>query len=586
VKTLLAFLVLAQDPEATNSAGMKLVRIAPGDFVMGAGDGPPRSREEWQGRDADESPAHKVRITRAFFIGTTEVTNGQFRAFDPAHPGKDEEPVVQVTWARAVEFCAWLSKKEGKPYRLPTEAEWEYACRAGTTTPFATAPEQVNFKGKVQPVGTQAPNAWGLHDVHGNVAEWCHDWYGPYVAEEQTDPVGRVDGIARVVRGGSWLGGSARLCRSSNRSGHLPEDSNRATGFRVVLGELPATAPLPAPGPADVRPGTPPAAPEGPYFMDFSDRRPSIPKDSWGPVFSQHNHYAAVTVCPNGDVLAAWYTTVSEEGRELAQASSRLRAGSDRWEPATLFFDVPDVNDHAPVLMTDGKRIYHFFTQSLRGWDDASDCVRTSDDSGATWSKPRILLSRDDPKRLSQPCSAFAAKDGTIVLACDGDGHRDERLVTSADGKTWKVAGGDLRKAAGGKYAIHPAVVPLGDGSIGCFLRGPDPMPFMVSKDLGETWEARELPFPGINVGQKAAALRLSSGAILLVSLDSKKKVAGGGTFAALSLDDGKTWPHVRKVDGVTGYLATAQAPNGVVYVVGSRMGAAAFNEAWIKEAK
>ncbi len=595
---LLALLLFpTQEKEQANSIGMRFVRVEPGGFLMGAGDAPPRSREEWQARDADEAPAHRVRITRAFYLGAGEVTNAQYEKFDPAHKrlrgARDDEPVVSVSWAQAVEFCAWLSKKEGKPYRLPTEAEWEYACRAGTATPFhagaTIVPEQANFMGrKPEPVESYPPNGWRLHDMHGNVAEWCLDWYGPYEAGEQADPVGRADGYARVVRGGSHLGGSPRYCRSSNRSGHLPEDANRATGFRVALAEMPDSKPLPLPVP-DVRQGAAPSeGPAGAFSANFTKdgRGPSIPRDTWGPIFSQHNHYAAVAVCPNGDVLACWYTTVSEEGRELAQAASRLPAGSDRWEPAVLFFDVPDVNDHAPVLLSDGKRLYHFFTQSLRGWDDATDCVRVSEDSGATWSKPRIVVSRDDPKRLSQPCSAFVAKDGTIVLACDGDGHRDERLVTSADGgKTWKVAGGDLRKAAGA-YAIHPAVAPRADGSIVAFLRGPDPMPMFASRDLGETWEAETTPFPGIRVGQKAAALRLSSGALLLVSLDSKKKVVDGGTFAALSLDDGKTWPHVRKVEGVTGYLSAAQARNGIIYVVGSRMGAAAFNEAWVKEGK
>jgi sulfatase modifying factor 1 len=538
MNTLAAFLLL------------QLVPVEPGEFVMGEGDGPPRTREEWKTRDWDESPAHKVKITKAFSIGATEVTNAQFRAFDPEHKGADAEPVTRVTWAQAVAYCDWLSKKEGKPYRLPTEAEWEYACRAG------------------QPIGKK-------------VEEWCLDWYGPYEAGEQVDPVGRADGYARVVRGGA---------RASNRSGHLPEDANRLTGFRVVVGEMPSTKPLPVPV-VEVR--QEPAPKEGPdpskpYFVDFAKEKknPTIPKETWGPIFSAWNHFTTVCVCPNGDVLAAWYSTVDEAGRELCQASSRLRAGSDRWDPATLFFDVPGVNDHAPVLLCEGKRIYHFFTQSLKGWDDASDCVRTSDDSGATWSKPKIIVSRDDPKRLSQPCSAFVAKDGTIVLACDGDGHRDERLVTSSDGgKTWKVASGDMRKTAGGKYVIHPAIAPRADGSTVCFLRGPDPMPMLVTKDFGETWEAEETPFSGIGVGQKAAALRLASGAILLVSIDQKKR-AGGGTFAALSLDEGKTWPHVRKLEGVTGYMSAAQAPNGVVYAFGTRMSCVAFNEAWLKEGK
>jgi hypothetical protein len=294
-------------------------------------------------------------------------------------------------------------------------------------------------------------------------------------------------------------------------------------------------------------------------------------------------------VCPNGDVLAAWYTTVEEEGRELAQAASRLRAGADRWDPPSLFFDVPDVNDHAPVLLGDGKRIYHFSTQSLHGWDYASDVLRVSDDSGATWSKPRIILSRDDPDHLSQPCSALLAKDGTLVLACDGDNHDRERLLLSRDrGATWSVAAGDLRKQAG-RYVIHPAIVERADGTLLSFMRGPDPMPVFVSKDLGDTWAEQATPFPGISVGQKAAVLKLRSGGLLLCSHDNKKRLVGGGTFAALSLDDGKTWPHVRKVAGPDGYMSLAQTPDGVIYLVGPngfKINCAAFNEAWLKERK
>jgi hypothetical protein len=186
---------------------------------------------------------------------------------------------------------------------------------------------------------------------------------------------------------------------------------------------------------------------------------------------------------------------------------------------------------------------------------------------------------------MSQPCSAFVASDGTIVLAADGDGHRDERLITSRDGgKSWIVASGDMRKTA--KASLHPAIVPRGDGAVLSFMRGPDPMPMLLSKDFGESWEMGETPFPGISVGQKAAALRLKSGEILLVSFDSKKKQFGGGTFAALSPDDGKTWPHARKLEGVTGYLSAAQASNGMIHVFGSKMSGVAFTEAWVKEAK
>ncbi len=611
--------------EFTNSLGMKLVRIEPGEFTMGCGKEPPRSEAEWKLRDWDEAPEHKVRITKPFYMSVCEVTNKQYEEFDPKHKdfrgkfgaygqGKvstaDDEPVTMVSWHDAVRFCEWLSKREGQPYRLPTEAEWEFACRAGTTAVYNTGdtltPEQANIglakdgKKKIAttPVGSYPPNAWGLCDMHGNVEEWCLDWFGPYEAGEQADPVGKADGYARVTRGGShsieaWAADNARYCRSSNRSGHLPDDANRCTGFRVVLGETPRatvgspdrafptlsdkpTVPLVQQGQAP-REGPDPARP---YFVNFTAEKKAatIPKDAWGPIFSAHNHFTALCACPNGDVLAAWYTTKSESGRELALAASRLRVGADRWEPASLFFDVPDVNDHAPVLLCDGKRIWHFSSQALAGWDDTSILMRTSDDSGATWSKPRIILPRHDPDHLSQSCSAFIGPDGLLGLAVDGDNHRRERLMTSRDGgQTWRVGKSDMK-------GIHPAAVPLDGGSVIAFTRGPHPMPMFTSSDWGDTWQATDTPFPGINVGQKAAALKLASGAVLLCSFDTKKALVGGGTFAALSLDGARTWPHVRKVEGVGGYMSVAQAPNGVIYLFGSRMSCVAFNEAWLRE--
>lgn len=604
----------------SNSIGQTMIPIQPGTFIMGTGDSPPRSEEAWQKRDWDESPAHQVSISQPYFLSAHEVTNAQYEQFDPEHKelrGKfggssgDDDPVTFVSWDDAVAFCRWLSEKEGRTYRLPTEAEWEYACRAGTTTKFSTGDAlsraQANIgvaadgqkKETTMPVGSFAANAWGLFDMHGNVAEWCSDWHGPYAAGEQTDPVGRSDGMSRVVRGGSyavasWKDDNAHFCRSANRGGYLPDDANRMTGFRVVLGEMPKTKPLPpAEPPLHQRDVMQAAAPKAgppadkPYFDDFRDRRPTMAHDAWGPIFSKWNHFTACCVCPNGDVLAAWYTTKSESGRELAQAASRLPAGSDTWQPASLFFDVPDVNDHAPVLLCHGKRIYHFASQSLRGWDETTNVMRTSDDNGATWSQPNIIFRREGPHNLSQACSAFATDDGTIYLAVDGNGHRTESLIVSRDGgKTWKVASGDLRKAAGGEYAIHPAIAPTKDGGIVAFLRGPDPMPRLFSDDDGESWKQSDTPLAGVGVGQKATALRLQSGALLLCAQDARKPPITGerGTLAALSFDDGETWPHVRHLPGVGGYMSSAQAANGVIYVFGTRLSAVAFNEAWLRE--
>ena len=567
-------------------------------------------------RDDDESPAHVVKIGNPYFLAVHEVTNAEYEQFDSARkswrnkfgasPGGDH-PVTFVTWDEADAFCQWLSKKEGKPYRLPTEAEWEYACRAGTTTKFSfgddLSAEQANLgvskDGKkpqaTMPVGSYPANAWGLHDMHGNVAEWCLDWHGPYEAGEQIDPMGRSHGYARVVRGWSWQLQSMtakRYARSANRSGHLPDDANRCVGFRVVLGEMPDAKPLPPivePYQRDVKQiKASTEANKAPTFMNWAERKknPAIPKDSWGPMFSQHNHFAAVTFCPNGDLLAAWYTTVTEPGREVAMACSRFRAGSDRWDDASPFFDVPDVNDHAPVLFCDGKRIFHFGTQSLKGWDDASNFVRGSDDNGVTWSQPKIIIPRHGPLPLSQPCTCIVdRKTGAMLLACDGDNHRDERVAISEDGgKNWKVQPGDMRAVAT-RYVIHPALVQRADGSLLSFMRGPHPMPAYASNDLGKTWSEVATPFPGIGAGQRVAALKLASGALVVVSHDNKTAITGG-VFAALSDDDGATWKHVRKVDGVHGYMAMTQTPNGMVHVFGTRMSAASFNEAWLREGK
>jgi formylglycine-generating enzyme required for sulfatase activity len=232
--------------QATNSVGMKLSLIPPGQFVMGS---PPE--EEWHRNDEIQ---HGVTLTKAFYMGATEVTQGQWKALMGENPSfftDDALPVDTVTWEQALEFCRKLSEKEGMRYHLPTEAEWEYACRAGTTTPFYTgntiSTDQANYdgnhsygggnKGVFRETTTQAgsfmPNAWGLHDMHGNVWEWCADWYGEYPRAAVSNPVGPAAGQCRVVRSGTWINFPA-VCRSANRGKTVPTSWNFHFGFRVV----------------------------------------------------------------------------------------------------------------------------------------------------------------------------------------------------------------------------------------------------------------------------------------------------------------------------------------------------------------
>jgi formylglycine-generating enzyme required for sulfatase activity len=188
-------------------------------------------------------------------MGAAEVTQGQWKALmgkNPSFFDDDTLPVDTVAWPEAMEFCRKLSdKEEGVSYRLPTEAEWEYACRAGTVTPFHTgatiSTSQANYhggytygngrKGQYRETstaaGTFAPNAWSLYDMHGNVWEWCADWFGDYPSSEATDPTGPPEGERRVVRGGCWINFPA-VCRSANRGSTVPVSWNFNFGFRVV----------------------------------------------------------------------------------------------------------------------------------------------------------------------------------------------------------------------------------------------------------------------------------------------------------------------------------------------------------------
>jgi hypothetical protein len=321
---------------------------------------------------------------------------------------------VFVTWRQAVDFCAWLSKKEGKTYRLPTEAEWSMPA-APARPPFNTGEtltaEQANFvptpDSKPVAIGSFKPNAWGLYDTHGNVAEWCHDWHGPYDAGEQTDPVGRGGQLrphhARLeLSAAGQPQRTPRYCRSANRSGLLPEDANRWTGFRVVLGELPATKPA-SRGAVRVSEGRPPDDPRTPRApirrsrtSSTTTRRASCRKcrqTPGGPSSKPQSLSRPSASVPMG-TSSRRGTTVNERGARMA-GRHWLRA-SDAGA-ASLFFDVPDINDHArPVPRRQSD--LPLCTQSIRNWDHATDIVRYSDDSGATWSKPTIMVSRDGPK--------------------------------------------------------------------------------------------------------------------------------------------------------------------------------------------
>ena len=639
-----------------NSLGMNLVAIPAGSFDMGQADG-----------DADECPVHRVTISSPFLMAATPVTNEQYERFDPAHrrlrgrkglSQEDDEAAVFISWHDAERFCLWLSEKEGEPYRLPTEAEWEYACRAGTTTLYHTGDDLPEAYHRHQEdgwdpapvslaVGTAPANDFDLHDMSGLVEEWLHDWYGPYPEDAQTDPVGRAAGLFKVTRGGSH-NTDARFLRSANRLGTLPEDRHWFIGFRVVRAPLPDTTPLPAtPLPAvmcEVQQETWPwkKRQEAPLFAEPIPfvKEPALQS---GVPFYPHNHCPSITWCPNGDLLAVWFSTIEERGREMTILASRLRAGDTSWDEPSEFFKAPDRNMTGSSLFHDGKGTIYFANGLEVGgcWANLALVMRTSRDSGATWSTPCLVNPEHQPR--NQVISGMSmTREGWLVQPCDAvyGGSGGTAIHISRDrGQTWEDPGADTPKPdfqgdePGGTIAgIHGGVAQLRDGRLLAFGRGDsrlgddsnigECMPMSLSYDVGRTWHYSAGPFPPISGGQRLVLQRLREGPLLFVSFtDASNKeppvgmcfdnVEGGtstgyGLFAALSFDDGASWParklvtdgRARRIEGGAwtggftmdathaepmGYLAATQTPDGVIHLISSRIHYR-FNMAWLLE--
>jgi len=226
-----------------NAKPLEMVLIPVGTFLMGS---PNTEKDQYDG----EGPQHKVTISKDFYMGKYEVTQAQWEAVMGNNPsyykGQPNNPVEQVSWNDCREFIKKLNALGQGTFRLPTEAEWEYACRAGTMTRFYwggdSAYTQIgeyawysdNSGGRTHEVGLKKPNAWGLYDMSGNVWEWCQDWYGDYSSNAQNDPTGAGTGSTRVGRGGGW-GAAPSYVRSAYRLNGGLDDTDNSVGFRIVL---------------------------------------------------------------------------------------------------------------------------------------------------------------------------------------------------------------------------------------------------------------------------------------------------------------------------------------------------------------
>jgi formylglycine-generating enzyme required for sulfatase activity/antitoxin component YwqK of YwqJK toxin-antitoxin module len=624
---------LADDAEFVNSVGLRMLRVQPGTFTMGCLNPTPFDKlkpgfdrlEYLPDGDWDEHPPHEVTLRQAFWMAETEVTIDAFRLFRPEYSGAvDAVYADDLSWETAVSFCEWLSAREGRSYRLPTEAEWEYACRAGTTTWFSS--------GAVLPDG-EAPNSWGLRNMHRPPLEWCSDWHGEYAIEPQADPVGPQDGIAKVLRGGGLdQPAMPYYLRSANRAGYAPDfpgghenvvtPSRMPTGIRLVLAPPPSTPPLPYEAPfvrqcvsqvADIA-RRPPS--DRPFFrkrrlhpvppenLPKGQRRRALRAVGLHPSMLDHQHSPGMTVLDNGDVLAVYYSSdhENEGGPEVSLIASRLRFGAEEWDLPEPFVDFPDANDHAPLLWNDGGELHVFWGNN--GLHSATPFNWwSSNDHGATFGPVRFPQTVGAVGGFErQPVnSAFRDEKGAMYLASDSG---STLLWVSRDGgETWRDSGGRTG-------ARHTTFALLGDGRIlglgGKSQAFDDTNPRSVSADGGKTWQISASVFPPNGSNQRPSLLRLASGRLLFAT-DFQDKWGTSpewnkrrGAHLAYSDDEGASWV-VKRLPGAqghehahvfarskattVGYSVLRQAPNGLIHLITSVTHPDlhfVFNEAWL----
>jgi len=378
-------------------------------------------------------------------------------------------------------------------------------------------------------------------------------------------------------------------------------------------------------------------APENDPFFKGPLRYVLPPVDPGEP-FLKHNHQPSVTWLPNGDLFAVWYSTQDESGTELTVLASRLRSGAATWDPSSEFFKAPRRNMHGSAVFHDGKGTLHHFNgmapDGASGWAKLALLHRSSSDLGVTWTQPAAIspLHRGRQQVIS---GTILTSQGALIQPCDAvpGGHGGTALWISRDGgASWTDPGEgqpapEFRSGGSGRgtiAGIHAGVVELNDGKLMAFGRGDsiaERMPMSVSEDLGESWTYTASPFSPIGGGQRLVLMRLREGPLMLVSFtctDRKNprtrgmdfprgdgsSLRGYGMFAAISEDEGKTWPTRKLItpgsgdfDGGAwtgsftaaadnaehaGYLTATQTPDGTIHLLSSALHYR-FNLPWIK---
>jgi sialidase-1 len=563
---------------------MEMVWIPAGTFLMGRYAGE-------QDAHADEAPQHEVTVSRGFWLGKYEVTKAQWKSVMGTTPwsGKTnvrdeaQSPAVYISWNDAHAFASKVSQITGRTFRLPTEAEWEYACRAETKTRFYWGDDPAfNDIGKyawwrgnglvlghnyAQRAGAKLPNAWGLFDMAGNVYEWCQDWHGEYAADAATDPDGPEFGKRRVERGGTWItiGG---YCRSACRGKDTPESTFEDLGFRLAASAV--TAPvenIAAPEQTDV-------------FMSGTEgvntyRIPSM------------------IVAPDGTLLV--FCEARKES--IADASPtdmilrRSLDGGRTWLPTQVLVHGEGneaLMNPCPVIDRSTNTVILFCVNANKVSENHNGhLILTSSDNGKSWTQPADATPRIkgyDDTFVSGPGIGIQTKSGRLVIPGYG-GTWDEntksgffsRVLYSDDhGNTWKFG------APVSEFSDESQVVELANGRLMLNFRGDMGMScrgVALSENGGETWlpvhwdqALNECPCQASMIRYSLAATE-GKDRLLFANPDNAGENYGvvdrTKMTVRLSYDEGKTWPVKKLIHaGPSSYSSMVRLPDGDVAIV------------------
>jgi formylglycine-generating enzyme required for sulfatase activity len=638
----LAVSAYPDDPPSTNSIGLRMITVAPGTFRMGefarpwdlGQDSIKTSPGDTGYGDIEEHPVHNVTIAQSFLMSEEEVSAEQFKQFDPPYDhaarlakypdSQGARDRAMVSWDEATAFCEWLSKKEGKPYRLPTEAEWEYCARAGTTTawPEGHAPpadkwvslsreQKLDYSRPWTKTDRNKPNPWGFKGMYHLPSEWCRDWYGPYSFEDQTDPVGPEQGQVKVVRGGrisiSYRSdtdpSSPYYSRPAHRASLTPNWPSKGlagatlVGFRVVQAAQPKTAPKPyvAPFMCQAVKQTPAATlAEGKLDMTrpWFRARAIIPipigrgapargagtrdiRGHWyyraagflGASLSDRTHSPDVERCDNGDLFLLYYNDAGERTPIMTTIAMRLRYGAEDWDLFEVFTDCKNLPEHSASIWNDNGTLRCFVGNEGLSPRPAFKWM-SSTDHGATWDAWKYSVGDfrtggGGGDNLFPIQDAFRDKDGSVYLASD-----QNILFRSDDNmRTWAIV-----HTFGG---IHMSLNTLADGKTLFYHRQRGGTPeFGISSDKGKTWQMWTPPFESIGSGARHVTVRLASGNLF---------TAQPSGLGGLSKDGGKTWIQ-KDLPGMNGYVTAVQSADGLIHVMSSKTGPEfeyELNEAW-----